>query len=128
MDPTLIAHVRALVGDTNAQWFTDDEVSAFLTVTNNNALRAAGTALQNMAVNFAVQGRSIKTDDLAIDTRTRATALVELAKQFFAQADDIDKQAAADIFEIAPTVAASSNPYYLPIPPTAPIAWPGIFV
>lgn len=98
-----IPQVRALIGDGDSQWFTDDEIQAFLDVTGANALRAAGTAIQNMAINFAVQGRSIKTDDLSIDTRSRGSELAALAKQYFAQADDADKLASGDIFEIAAT-------------------------
>lgn len=98
-----IPQVRALIGDGDSQWFTDDEIQVYLDVTDANALRAAGTALQNLAVNFAVKGRSIKTDDLGIDTRSRSTALAALAKQYFAQADDVDKLGAGDIFEIVAT-------------------------
>jgi len=98
-----IPQVRALIGDGDSQWFTDDEIQVYLDVTDANALRAAGTALQNLAVNFALKGRSIKTDDLSIDTRSRGTELAALAKQYFAQADDADKAASGDIFEIVAT-------------------------
>lgn len=98
-----ISQVRALIGDGDSQWFTDDEIQVYLDVTDANALRAAGTALQNLAVNFALKGRSVKTDDLSIDTRSRGTELAALAKQYFAQADDADKAASGDIFEIVAT-------------------------
>lgn len=98
-----IPRVRALIGDGDSQWFTDDEIQVYLDVTDANALRAAGTALQNLAVNFALKGRSVKTDDLSIDTRSRGTELAALAKQYFAQADDADKAASGDIFEIVAT-------------------------
>ena len=98
-----IAQVRALIGDGDSQWFQDEEIQAYLDITGDNALRAAGTALQNMAVSFAVSGRSIKTDDLSIDTRDRATSLISLSKQYFAQADEADALAAQDIFIVGRT-------------------------
>ena len=104
-----IASVRALVGDGDAQWFTDDEISAYLGIYQGNVLRAAGLALQNLATSFAASGRSIKTDDLAIDTRTRADAFLAMSKQFFTLADTQEAQEAADVFDIGPT-GASSKP------------------
>lgn len=98
-----IASVRALVGDGSAQWFTDDEIITYLTVYTGNVLRASGLALQNLAVSFAAKGRSVKTDDLSIDTRTRSDSFLALSKQYFTQADAQDAQAAADIFSIGHT-------------------------
>jgi len=100
MDADLITQVRALVGDTDSQWFTDDEITSYLTVYASNVLRAAGAACQNLALNMAMTARSVKTDDLAIDNRTRATALTELSKTYFAQADSQDAKGANDFFEI----------------------------
>lgn len=122
MDPSLILQVRNLVGDTGSQWFTDDEITTYLTVYNSNVLRAAGLALQNLATNFAVQARSIKTDDLAIDTRTRATALAELSKQYFAQADDQDKNDSASVFQLVqPSNVAGPGPIFPIVSPFDPI-------
>jgi hypothetical protein len=111
---TQIAQVRALVGDMDSQWFADEELTAYLTVYNGNVLRASGLALQNLATNFAVRARSVKTDDLAIDTRARATALSDLAKQYFAQADSQDQNDSADMFQLVqPSNVAGPGPIFL---------------
>jgi hypothetical protein len=111
---TQIAQVRALVGDMDSQWFADEELTAYLTIYNGNVLRASGLALQNLAITFAVKARSIKTDDLAIDTRARATALSDLSKQYFAQADSQDQNDSADMFQLVqPSNVAGPGPIFL---------------
>jgi hypothetical protein len=110
---TAVGQVRLNVGDSIATlpagqapqyaYFSDAEITAFLTAAGDDPVRATGFAYLQLAASFAMQGKSIKTDDQAIDTKGRGKDLLEVAQSWLAQAD----AAANDFFDIA-------NPYCLP--------------
>lgn len=116
LDPnTPVGALRLIVGDTAstpldppvadqgsyAIW-SDDALSAALSAAGDNAYRAAGALYLALASEYIQQGRSVKTDDLAIDTRTRGTDLLKVAQSFLAQADADDAAGASDFFQIVP--------------------------
>lgn len=116
IDPTSdIGKLRMLVGDTaatelqpplpghgNYAVFSDVTLAVVLGGQGGNQLRAAGTLFLQLAAEYAQTGKSIKTDDLAIDTRTRGGDLRSIAQSFFDQAQDADATDANDFFQIVP--------------------------
>ncbi|ALJ19496.1 hypothetical protein [Microbacterium sp. No. 7] len=111
---TPVGQLRYLVGDTAATnidavagvadyaiW-SDDALIAALAISGDNQNRAAGSLYTLLASQYVQLGRSIKTDDLAIDTRHRGKDMLEIARSFYAQADAADGDAAAEFFDIVP--------------------------
>ena len=110
-----VGALRFLVGDTDgtpldpevvgspdyAQW-SDSALGVALAAQHGNQLRAAGTLYLQLAAAFSISGRSIKTDDLAIDTKGRGRDLHEVAQSFFDEATAADNSAASDFFQIVP--------------------------
>lgn len=116
IDPaTPAGALRLLVGDTSsipldppeagfadyAQW-SDDALLIALGAQGGNQLRAAGTLYLQLAAESAMTGRSIKTDDLSLDTRGRGNDLRLIAQWFFDEADGSDNTATNDFFQIVP--------------------------
>jgi hypothetical protein len=116
LDPnTPVGRLRALVGDTSYKpleppvegqgdynVYSDADLEAFLTQTDGNELRAAGHAFRTLAAVYAASGRSIRTDDLNIDTTKRGSDFLAIAKSFFDEADAADEKAAMDFVKIVP--------------------------
>lgn len=114
LDPSsLVGVVRLNVGDTNYvpldppvagqgvfDYYSDAQLSAFLTAGNDSPTRATGTAIKQMALTAALSGRSVKTDDLAIDSRQRGTDLLAIAQSWLDQADAEDALYVAGIFDV----------------------------
>ena len=102
-----ITEVRSLVRDPGSVVFTDaDLTTAISTSGGTSALRAAGVAFQSLAAEYAILGRSVKTDDLAIDTRARGKDLLEVAKSFFTEANAADARGADSFVAIVPVRGA----------------------
>lgn len=112
---TEVGQLRLLVGDTastpldppepgfaNYAVWGDDALAVALAVADDNLLRAAGGLYRQLAAEYAQQGRSIRTDDLAIDTRGRGGDLLRVAQSFFDEADAADEAGGADFFQIVP--------------------------
>lgn len=104
LDPnTEVGKLRLLIGDPNyAIWADDAPLEAALVATSGNLLRAAGVLYLQLAAQYAQQGKSIKTDDLAIDTRTRGGDFLKIAQSFFDEADGGESASANDFFQIVP--------------------------
>lgn len=139
-----VGQLRTLVGDTSsiplepdepgfadyATW-GDDALAAALAAQSGSQLRAAGTLYLQLAGEYALQGRSIKTDDLTLDTKGRGNDLRLIAQSFFEQADAADGAAVNDFFQIvpfagragrAPRVRPEATPYPSPLAPSTPLA------
>ena len=90
--------LRALVRDTDSVVFQDADLQAALDVVGGtDLLRAAGVAVQTLAIEYAQQGKSVTTADLSVDLADRGPNLVKVAQSFFAQAAAI-AEAGADSF------------------------------
>lgn len=114
LDPAApLGRLRALLRDTEHQpltpaepgfadyaEFSDMDLQAFLIEAGDNVLRAAGRATTSLALAYSAEGKSIKTDDLAIDLRSRGKDLLEVARSFMQDAAAEDAAGAADFFEI----------------------------
>lgn len=97
-----IDELRALVGDEDSNAFTDEALEAAISASADSLLRAAGIAFLSLAATYSAIGRSTRTDDLALDTRSRGKDLAEVAASFFTQATAADATAGADFFSIVP--------------------------
>jgi len=79
--------VRMLINDTGAPWvFSDEEITAFLTLEGGSIKLAAAQAIDTNADNEALASKVLKTQDLSTDgakvadaLRKRAAALREQA-------------------------------------------------
>jgi len=85
--------VRLLANDVddNNPVFTDEEIDAFLALTDGAVLLAAATAIETIADNEALSSKVIKTQDLSTDGAKVADALRARAKtlreQYAAEAE-----------------------------------------
>jgi hypothetical protein len=107
---TLVGQVRLNLGDSVATtsngaptyaYFSDAEINAFLSVASDDVARATGLAYLQLAAKFAMQGKSIKTDDQSLDTRQRGKDLLEVGQSWLAQADATIAAEGNDFFDIA---------------------------
>jgi hypothetical protein len=94
--------LRALVRDDDEAAFTDEQLDAALLASGDNLLRAAGFAYQALAAEYALRGKSVRTDDLAIDTRDRGKTLLEVAQSYFDEAAAAQNAEGGDLFQIVP--------------------------
>lgn len=108
-----IGQLRVEVGDTSfselepavtgqgsyAVW-SDNDLAAALARAKGSVTRAAGALTRSLAIQYAAEGKSIKTDDLAIDVKGRGADLLAVAKAFFAEADAADISGGNDYFDI----------------------------
>lgn len=139
LDPnTPVGQLRALVGDTqyvplvppvtgqgDYNVWSDHSLAAVLATQGGSALRAAGSLYLQLAAEYAQSGRSVKTDDLAINTLGRGDTLLKVAQSFFDDATAGDNAAANDFFQIVPfagragrrQVRPEATPWPLPIQP-----------
>lgn len=109
---TTVGQVRALLGDTDAipldpvvagqgeySWFSDDEITAILSLYGDNPKRAASRLLITVAGSQALLLKKWSADDLSVDGAAIAEALRKLAAQLQQEADSGD--ASADIFLVS---------------------------
>lgn len=80
--------------------YSDAELEAFLTSANDNVATATGFAYMQLAAVYAVSGRDIKTDDLAISTKSRGSDLLQVAKSWLAEGAAQNAQDAVDYIDI----------------------------
>jgi hypothetical protein len=99
-DQELINAVRANLGDTDSVWFDDATLGSYLDTNGSSVARATGAAILNMSLVATMTGRSVKADDLALDSRQRGKDLREIAQSWFDQADAEDSGAASDVFDV----------------------------
>lgn len=89
-DPsTNLGMVRLLLSDTdfNQQVFTDEELTALLTLEGGSVKRAAAQAIDTNATNLVLAMRVLKTQDLTTDGAKVADAMRAHADRLRAQAD-----------------------------------------
>lgn len=111
-DPnTLVGQVRVLTGDVTYgtpsggyaeyELFSDAEITAYLSIAEDNILRASGYAYSALAARASVDAKSVKDFDLSVDLRNRSDKLQATADAFFNQADEKDvRDGVLDVFEI----------------------------
>lgn len=111
LDPTSpIGQLRVLVGDTDSRpldpaqpglgdyaVFGDIALEASLLAADSSLNRAAGNLFLTLAAQLSAEGKSIRTEDLSINTTQRGQSLLDIAKAFLAAADD-EALAEADSF------------------------------
>lgn len=93
-------------------YWGDDEIAAFLAISNGSVNRAIGHGIMQLARNAAMLGQSVKTDDLALNDSQRGKDLSTIAQDYFTLADKEDGQANASFFAIA----APPHKHYAPHP------------
>ncbi|WP_217181639.1 hypothetical protein [Streptomyces sp. AC495_CC817] len=112
---TPVGVLRLTVGDTESQpleppvsgladyavW-SDDALSVALMNAAGNNLRAAGNLYRQLAAVYAQTGRSIKTDDLQLNTLSRGDSLLKVAQSFLDEAQANENATANDFFQIVP--------------------------
>lgn len=116
LDPNSpVGQLRTLVGDTQYQelspavpgqgdynvW-SDAALLSMLVLHSGSALRAAGNLYLQLAAEYAQSQRSVKTDDLAINTLGRGDTLLKVAQSFLDEAQAGENAAASDVFQIVP--------------------------
>jgi hypothetical protein len=132
LDPnTLLGQLRVFVGDVQSSplepaeegWgsyavFGDESLLGALAAAGDNLNRAAGNLFATLAVEYMQLGKSVRTDDLAIDTRGRGKDLLEVARSFWEQAALSDAATGGDIFTVvgpagraAPVVRPEATPW-----------------
>lgn len=93
--------------------YSDDALEAFLAAAGNNVLRATGNAYMQLAAIYAAQGKSIRTDDLSVDTKGRGADLLAVAKSYFDQASSAEATEGLDFFDVAtPYTRINVDPFY----------------
>lgn len=87
-----IGMVRLLLNDVDEDTavFSDDEITAFLTLEGGNVKRAAAQAIDTSATDQALAMKVLKTQDLTTDGAAVAKAMREHADRLRAQADAQD--------------------------------------
>ncbi|UOE45986.1 hypothetical protein [Agromyces larvae] len=120
LDPnTPVGQLRVNVGDTGFTLedgyanFSDVELEALLAQSSGNIARATGNAYLRLSAIYAAMGRSVKTDDLGLDTKGRGGDLLEVAKEWFARAAEADLAEAQGYFDIVPLASHRNTPFFL---------------
>lgn len=87
-----LGQVRLLSADFDeaAPLLTDDQLSAYLAMNNDNVLRAAADALETAATSESLISKKIRTQDLSTDGPAVATDLRKQAASLRARADAAD--------------------------------------
>lgn len=81
----------------------DDQLEGYLALAGGNVWRAAGAAVNTLAIFYAQQGnKQIKADDLGLNISGRGSSLQEIAASFLEQATAADTLEAESLFVIAP--------------------------
>lgn len=130
---TLIGRLRILLGDityTSGEGsetgeyavFGDSELQAFLEE-GSTPLRAAAIATRRLALEYSASAQSIRTDDIAIDLRSRGKDLIEVARSFTESANIQDAAQG-----IGPGVKPGDGPDVFLVAPSRRIPRVGDFV
>jgi hypothetical protein len=117
-----IPEVRALIPDldTGDPLFTDDEITIYLSLFNQNSLRAAAAALLAIATNEALL-KKMHTDDLGFDGPAGSDSIRKNAMALLGEADRQDAGLADAAFLIAYNEAFS--PFDNDLPETLQFYW-----
>lgn len=120
LDPTTdVGRLRALLADTafkplvppvsgqgDYAIYSDADLIAYLALGAGDPLRSAAIATRRLALEYSAKGKSIRTDDLAVDLRSRGKDLLEVAKSFDEAAEASSASGASDYFNIVATGSA----------------------
>lgn len=100
---TPVGQVRLLLGDTifaplvpprgdeaDFTYFSDLDIANALSAGAGSTLRATGYLVQQLALNAAQSGKSIKASDFSISTTGRGADLLAVAKSYFVEATAAD--------------------------------------
>ena len=109
-DPaTPVGRFRLLSGDTVPdcsgteagfgvyELWSDDAIQAYMAVNPENVYRALAMAYRTLAAEAAMASKYVKDYDLQLDTRDRSKELLAIAKDWDAQADDLDDELDAEV-------------------------------
>lgn len=124
IDPTTpLGQTRLMVGDVTFDittgtytYFTDAEVNACILLASGSVLRACGYLVLQLANSQTLAGLSIKADQFSIATTGKGGTLVQVAQQYFAQADVADMNSQAEdadgiaIVQLAPQAPENITP------------------
>lgn len=102
-DTQYVALVPPVAGQGDYAVFSDADLISYLSLGSSDPLRSAAIATRRLALEYSAKGKSIRTDDLAVDLRSRGRDLLEVAKSFDDAADDAATGEADDYFNIVPT-------------------------
>ncbi len=107
---------RLLFGDTTAEnynppafggtqrsyvYFSDNEITAFLAMSNGSISRGIGFAYAQLAGAAAMEAKSVKDYDLTVDLTKRSGELRALSQWWFDRADDEDDaDGNGDVFDL----------------------------
>lgn len=117
MDYT-VDQLRLLLRDENSVVFSDDQLELYRSTYPQSIFRAAALAIRSWAIEAAAAGKSVKTDDLAVDLRSRGKDLLEVATSLEEQAEAEESATGADYFNIV-------APYPVDrLPGARPPVWP----
>lgn len=107
-----ISDVRVLIPDLDSsnRIFTDAQINSFLSVANNNVLRAAAFAVDAVATNEALLIKKMSTDDLHTDGPAAADALRKHSAALRAEADRVDREDADSAFQLVFSEATHASP------------------
>ena len=98
---TPVGQVRLLATDLTEPFiFTDEAITAFLSLTNGNVKRAAALALTAIASDEVLVGKVVRVDDLQVSSHLVAEKLLKAAEELNAQADADDARSLNDEFQI----------------------------
>lgn len=101
---TDIEKVRALIGDDELPYtFSDDTISTYLEMYDNNVFRAGGNLLLRAAVDVGLAAKMVRTDDLTVDTTKRADILYARAELLLGQADSADAEESTFVLSFFPS-------------------------
>lgn len=96
-----VGQVRLLATDLTEPFiFTDEAITAFLSLTNGNVKRAAALALVAIASDEVLVGKVVRVDDLQVSSHLVAEKLLKAAEELNAQADADDARSLNDEFQI----------------------------
>ena len=95
---TDVGKVRLLIGDhpsvndvSYSYMYSDEEVQAFLSMSNNSAHKAAAMMLEMIAVDSSKTAKSVSILDISVSDGDYSGALKARAKSLFEQGDDIEE-------------------------------------
>lgn len=94
------------------QAWSDQEISAFLEISNGSVARAISLAYTQIAASYAASGATIKTDDLSYSSKDSVGSWQNLAKYWADIADREEGRAADDMFIMVDT--AGPQPWFQP--------------
>lgn len=92
--------LRKVLRDTDSVVFSNGDLATYRDTFPDSIFRAASMAIRSLAIEYAAKSKSVKTDDLAIDLRSRGTDLLKVADSFLA--DAVAADADNDYFDIVP--------------------------